>query len=131
VKLYMTEGMGAPSFFVNAMRLLPVWSRLKAVAHTLPYDWAILGDTIRGKPLAPAAWQDVTTPTLVMAGEKSPPQLRNAAAALAEILPGATHRLLAGQSHNPSMKAQAPLIAEFLDAADGPGARLSRAPSAA
>ena len=32
VKLYMTEGMGAPRFFVNAMRLLPVWSRLKARA---------------------------------------------------------------------------------------------------
>jgi pimeloyl-ACP methyl ester carboxylesterase len=130
VKLYMTEGMGAPSFFVNAMRLLPVWSRLKAVAHTLPYDWAILGDTISGKPLTPA-WRQVTAPTLVMAGEKSPLQLRNAAQALADILPFGTHRLLAGQSHNPSMKAQAPFIADFLGTNRRPDAALAQAPSAA
>jgi hypothetical protein len=34
VHLYLTEGMGAPRLFVRMMRLLPVWSRLEAVAHT-------------------------------------------------------------------------------------------------
>jgi hypothetical protein len=53
-------------------------------------------------------------PTLVLAGEKSPEQLRNAARAIAGVLPNAEHRELEGQSHNPSMKVMAPVLAEFL-----------------
>ena len=58
VKYFMTKGMGAPGFFISLMRLSPqMWSRLTAVAHTLPYDVAVMGDTTEGKPLSPADWE--------------------------------------------------------------------------
>jgi pimeloyl-ACP methyl ester carboxylesterase len=113
VKYYMTKGMGIPPAIVMAMRLAPFWSKLKAVAHTLPYDWAVLGDTMSGRPLSADEWAGVEARTLVMSGEKSPAQLRNGARALADVLPNAEHRVLRGQSHNPSMKALAPVLAEF------------------
>jgi pimeloyl-ACP methyl ester carboxylesterase len=116
VRHYMTKGMGIPPAIVTLMRLAPFWSKLKAVAHTLPYDWAVLGDTMRGRPLSAGGWATVTAPALVIAGEKSPAQLRNAARALAEVLPNAEHRTLEGQSHNPSMKALAPVLEEFFAA---------------
>ncbi len=124
VKHYMTQGMGAPAFLVNAMRLFPVWSRLEAVAHTLPYDWAVLGDAMSGQPLDADEWRRVTAPTLVMAGSRSPALLRDGARAIADVLPSCEHRILEGQSHNPSMKAQAPVIAEFLG---GSGSRRPQA----
>ena len=122
-RLYMTEGMGIPRPIVAAMRLMPFWKRVKAVAHTLPYDWEVMGDTLSGRPLDPAEWTAVTAPTLVVAGQKSPQQLHSAALAVTEVLPQAEHKVLEGQSHNPSMKAMAPVVAEFV----GRGLRSSRA----
>jgi pimeloyl-ACP methyl ester carboxylesterase len=112
VRYYMTKGMGIPPAIVGLMRLAPFWSKLKAVAHTLPYDWAVLGDAMSGPPSADE-WAPVTTPTLVMAGERSPAQLRDSARALADVLPDARHRTLEGQSHNPSMQRIAPVLEEF------------------
>jgi pimeloyl-ACP methyl ester carboxylesterase len=116
VRLYMTEGMGAPGFFVSLMRFTPFWSKLKATAPTLPYDWAVLGDTVEGRPLRPEEWGSIENPTLVVAGEKSPAVLRQAAEALAEVLPNARVRLLEGQSHNVKMKALAPVLEEHFAA---------------
>lgn len=42
VKLFM-KFVGTPSLFVAVMRWTPVWSKLRAVAHTLPYDLAHQG----------------------------------------------------------------------------------------
>lgn len=112
-KFFMTKGMGVPAPIVMLMRFTPFWSKLKATAHTLPYDWAIMGNTMSGEPLRAEDWAAVTAPTLVMAGEKSPEQLRQAAIAIADVLPNAQHRELAGQSHNPSMKVIAPVVKDF------------------
>ena len=112
-RYFMTKGMGVPPLIVTVMRVTPFWSKLKAVAHTLPYDWAVLGDTMTGAPLDPDEWAGIGTPTLVMAGEKSPAQLRRAAEALVAVLPNAELQLLSGQSHNPAMKAVAPPVAAF------------------
>lgn len=114
VKHFMTQAMGVPAFFVAGLRLTPMWGRLKAVAHTLPYDWALLEGNMHGEPLDAGEWASVTAPTLVMAGEKTPQQLRNAAAALADVLTDAQLKILKGESHNPSMKVQAPVIASFI-----------------
>jgi len=53
VRYFMTKGMGMPSIVVAAMRLTPMWSKLRAVAHTLPYDWAVIGGH-HGRQAAPA-----------------------------------------------------------------------------
>jgi pimeloyl-ACP methyl ester carboxylesterase len=98
---------------VSLMRLLPAWTRLKGVAHTLPYDMRIMGDTQGGKPLPADRWAAVTVPTLVIDGGKSPHWMRNGMQALADVLPNAEHRTLAGQTHLVKAKALAPVLTEF------------------
>jgi hypothetical protein len=114
VKYFMSKGMGVPAIFVHLMRLAPpLWSRLKAVAHTLPYDYAVMGDTVTGQPLPIEPWASLEIPTVVLDGGKSPARLRAAADALADVVPDAERRTLEGQSHNVSMKVLAPVLEEF------------------
>ena len=112
---FMREGMGAPRVLVGLLRVArPIWRNLEAVAHTLPYDYAVMGDTVHGKPLAREPWASIETPTLVVDGGKSPASLRKASDALAELMPNAERRILKGQSHNVSMKMLAPVLEDFL-----------------
>jgi pimeloyl-ACP methyl ester carboxylesterase len=117
---FMVNGMGVPGPVVAMMRVAPFWRLLKATAHTLPYDWAVMGSDVRGRSLRREEWAAVSAPVLVMAGEKSPAQLRSAARAIAGVLPAAEHQLLPGQSHNVSMKALAPALVPFLADARAP-----------
>lgn len=112
VKLFM-KLVGTPAIFVAIMRFTPVWSKLKAVAHTLPYDIGILEDYQQGKPLPAARWASFTSPTLVVDGEKIPPWMRQAMTALAQALPNAKQRSLPGQTHMVKPKALAPVLTEF------------------
>lgn len=112
---FMREGMGAPRAFVGLLRVVrPMWRNLEAVAHTLPYDLAVMDGTVQGEPLAREPWTSVASPTLVVDGGKSPASLRRAADALAERLPHAERRTLDGQSHNVAMRALAPVLEEWL-----------------
>jgi pimeloyl-ACP methyl ester carboxylesterase len=113
VRYILTEGVRVPAVFVALMRVMPAWPRLKAVAHTLPYDATLVGPETG----AVDRWARLDVPTIVMAGSKSPEWMRNSAAALAELL-GAEHRVLEGQTHIVKPKALAPVIAEFLGAGD-------------
>jgi pimeloyl-ACP methyl ester carboxylesterase len=107
VGYFMTKGMGAPAPAIALFRLArPLWSRLKAVAHTLPYDAAIMGDNRVGAE----PWGSIPTPTLVLDGGKAPSAVGKGADALAAALPNAERRTLEGQSHNVSMKALAPVL---------------------
>jgi pimeloyl-ACP methyl ester carboxylesterase len=105
--------MGAPSVAVAIMRLLPMWRRLTAVAHTLPYDLAILGDYATGKAIDPADWADVKVPTLVMDGTKAPRAVRDSAATLAAALPDGHHASLPGQGHAIRADVLAPVLTGF------------------
>lgn len=112
VKLFL-KSVGVPGFFRVLMQLMPAWSKLKAIAHTLPYDGAIVRDNQRGKPLLASRWACVTIPTLVMAGEKSTGWMRNANRSLASVLPNAQYRTLEGQTHMLKPKAHAPILMDF------------------
>ena len=112
VRLFM-KLVGVPAVFVVLMRFLPAWSKLKAVAPTLPYDLTIVSDHQRGRPLPSTRWTAARMPTLVVAGGKSPAWMRNAMQALARVLPSAKHYTLEGQTHMVSAKALAPVLAEF------------------
>lgn len=90
IKYFMTKGMGAPSVVVGMMRFMPgVWKKLMAVAHTLPYDAALLNGYMHGEPLPKDRWSHVSISTLVIEGTESPASLRRGAQALAEVLPNA------------------------------------------
>ena len=107
------RSVGTPALAVAVMRLLPVWKKLQAVAHTLPYDFRVLGDTGSGRPLPAGAWAGATMPTLAMDGGKSPTYLRHGMQAVARVLPDARHLTLPGQTHLLKPEAVAPVLAEF------------------
>lgn len=105
--------VGVPAIGVALMRLMPVWKKLCAVAHTLPHDYAIVLDHQQGEPLPDGYLAGVTVPVLVLVGGKSPAYMKNAQAAVAGALPDATLRELPGESHMVRGRATAPALQEF------------------
>jgi pimeloyl-ACP methyl ester carboxylesterase len=110
VELYQTKAVGIPPQVVAQLRHAPFRPGLEALAHTLAYDAAIIGD--RSTPAGPLA--AVTVPALVITGEQSPPFLRNAAQAAAQTMPHGQLAVLPGQTHDVNPDATAPVMAEFL-----------------
>src|SRR5712671_2337797 len=109
VKLFMKQ-VGTPGFMVAIMPLMPMWSKLKAVAHTLPYDISTVVDYGAGQPLPRTLGASITAPTLVSEGRKSPTRMRHSMQALAHTLPNANYRTLAGQTHMVKAEALAPVL---------------------
>ncbi|MEO8180381.1 MAG: alpha/beta hydrolase [Deltaproteobacteria bacterium] len=112
VRAFLTS-VGVPRVVQAVMRLLPLWSKLRAVAHTLPYDGAIVKDYQRGRALPAERWASVHVPALVLAGGKSPAWLQAAARALTASLPNAQLRTLPGQTHDVSAKALGAEVVEL------------------
>ena len=111
VKFFMRDMVGVPSFIVFMMSLFPIFKKLKAVAHTLPYDAAVLGNW--EPPVKEIA--SIKIPVLISGGEKSPVTLRNAVQQIAGILPNSELKTFKGQDHNISMKVFAPVVMAFLN----------------
>jgi len=113
VKYFMKDMVGAPSAMVVMMRMMPwIWRKLQAVAHTLPYDAAVMSEF--RIPLVRFA--TIRRPTLVMNGSKTDPRLRTAARAITEVVPGARYRELPGQTHNVKPQVLVPAVVEFASA---------------
>ena len=111
------KSVGLPAFVVAMMSFFPVWSKIKQVAHTLPYDGAICEEFQRGEPLPGGAWSKLTIPVLAIAGGKSPAWMQNGMRALGAALSNARYRALEGQTHDVSAKALAPVLDAFLSVA--------------
>jgi pimeloyl-ACP methyl ester carboxylesterase len=108
----MKDMVGAPAPMVIMMRLMPwIWRQLEAVAHTLPYDAAVMTQF----RIPRTRFASIRTPVLVMNGTKSDTRLREVARSLAGVIPGARYRELAGQTHNVKAGVLAPAAAEFLE----------------
>ena len=114
VELFMAKVVGLPPEFVAYARTQPFWEAQEALAHTLAYDAMIMGDY----SLPTERVASVTAPTLLMAGGASFPFMREAARALADILPDGQHRTLEGQEHNVSPEALAPVLEGFFVASN-------------
>lgn len=110
VRYFLIDMVGAPAFVPLMMRVIPgVWPKVRAAAHTLPYDSAVLGDfTVPGERLG-----SVAVPTLVLGGGKGKDNMKRAVRAVAAAVPGASFRELPGQTHEVSAKAMAPVLADF------------------
>jgi pimeloyl-ACP methyl ester carboxylesterase len=111
VSFFMTDVYGAPRAFVYAMPfLMPnAWKRNKLVVHTLLHDLTILDD----RSVLNERSSSISVPTLVIGGEKSPKELHDAVAAVANALPNGHSRFLSGQDHNLSSRALAPVLFEY------------------
>ncbi len=111
VALFM-KLVGAPDEGVAQMRQTPMWPVLVAVAPTLAYDAACLGE-YASVPSERAA--SVAVPALVMDGGASYPFMHVTALALAKAIPHAQHRTLEGQTHEVAAEAIAPVLAAFFN----------------
>ncbi len=107
VAYFMADLM--PPEMIEGFRQSPEWAVSEAVAHTLAYDNAILGDGAVPAADAKAA----TMPALVLVGSESPPFKYEAAEALAKALPHARLKILEGQGQAFAPEAPAPALVEF------------------
>lgn len=107
---YFMRTVGVPALAVAIMRLFPFWKDLRAVAHTLPYDAAVMaGFDFPRKRLA-----GLTVPVVAVAGEKTTPTLKRAVAEVAKTVPGAQHRMAPRMNHAVDAKRMAPLLRSWI-----------------
>jgi len=83
---------------------------MEAVAPTLAYDAAVMGDSTVPAGVAAA----VKAPTLVLDGGDTGPWAASSAAALAAVLPDPARRTLDGQRHDVDWDVLAPVLRAFL-----------------
>jgi len=105
--------VGMPPEHVPAIHQHPMWPMFVAVAPTLAYDAAALGDDA-SVPTERAA--GVAVPALVMDGGASYPFMHVAAVALADAMPHGQHHTLEGQTHEVAAEAIAPVLVDFFNA---------------
>lgn len=113
LEIFMTQAVGMPPEVIPQMRQAPFWTSSEAVAHTIAYDGTIMGDTARGSAKPLEKWRTVMAPTLVLDGGDSEAWMHHAAQALADTLPHAQYRTLAGQTHAVAPEVLAPVLVEF------------------
>jgi pimeloyl-ACP methyl ester carboxylesterase len=100
---------GMPDGMIQGARRSPMWPGMEAVAPTLAYDNAVLGDGLLPRDRLAA----ITVPVLAVAGSASPDWMREATKAVAEAVPHGSYRSLEGQTHMVDPNALAPVLAEF------------------
>jgi pimeloyl-ACP methyl ester carboxylesterase len=127
VAAFLQECVGVPAPMLAGMQRSPMWRGMEQLAHTLPYDGAVMAGLQDGAPLPKDRWTGVRARTLILDGERSDAYLRRGAEALAEVLPGAKRLTLRGLDHSAvfmAPQALVPAVVEFLaprapDAATG------------
>jgi pimeloyl-ACP methyl ester carboxylesterase len=110
VGLFMTL-LGMPAEHLDGMRQQPMWPMWEAIAPTIAYDAAVLGEDA-SIPTERAA--SVAVPVLIMDGDASEWSFMHVTAvALAKAMPHAQHRTLEGQTHEVAVEVLAPVLVEF------------------
>lgn len=102
------KSVGVTDKQIAAMKRLPMWKGLTAMAHTLAYDTIELMEHYPTIDL-----KSIYINTLVMYGGDSPKFMKDTANDLASKLPSATVRQLEGQTHDVKADALAPVLKEF------------------
>jgi pimeloyl-ACP methyl ester carboxylesterase len=108
-----------PDETIAGARSSPYWPGMEAIAHTLAYDAACLGD---GQPPA-ARLAKITQPTLVATGvggrlpgaAEWARALDDAADAIAASIPQAQRQIVEGQAHVVDPKVLAPVLERFFE----------------
>jgi pimeloyl-ACP methyl ester carboxylesterase len=103
--------VGTPAEMINGMRQSPGWPMFEALAPTLAYDAAVIGDN-QSIPAERAA--KVTCPVLVMNGTVTP-FIPQATEQLAKALPHSQHRVLEGQSHDVNLELLTTVLTPFFE----------------
>jgi pimeloyl-ACP methyl ester carboxylesterase len=109
---FRTTGM--PEEMFEGLRESAMWPGLLALAPTLAYDSAVMGDIDRGGAVPEDIATRAARPGLVLVGGESPPFMMEVGRRLAERLPDARLRVLGGQDHVVPPEILTPVVAEFL-----------------
>ena len=100
--------VGVPEQGIVGARQSPTWEATVALAQTLAYDDAVMGDS-----RVPTDAALVSIPTLTLASAASPPMLHHGPQVAALAIPGATFELVDGTFHEPDPAALATRVADF------------------
>ena len=112
---YFWRSIGMPQEMVDEMRHTPRWAELEAMAHTMAYDSAVMGDVSRGGVVPTDLAGRVTTETLVLVGGASPVWMIDVGKQVADALPNGQHRVLEGQEHVVPPEVLVPVLTEFFN----------------
>jgi pimeloyl-ACP methyl ester carboxylesterase len=104
------RSIGLPEQMIPGMRQAPMWPGMEALAPTLAYDAAVMGDSMVPATLVAA----VKAPTLVLDGADTGAWAASSARALTAALPNPRRHTLDGQDHNVAWEVLVPVLREFL-----------------
>jgi pimeloyl-ACP methyl ester carboxylesterase len=110
---YHMQYVGAPEKVITDMKASPNWPAIEAMAPTLAYDIAAVGDD---RSISAERAANITASALIMDGSASAatmPFMRRSAEKLASVIPNAQHKTLEGQAHGVSAAAVGPVLLEF------------------
>jgi alpha-beta hydrolase superfamily lysophospholipase len=110
VETFLREAVQIPDPALAGMQGSPMWPAMLALAHTIPYDNAI----VRDGSLPTERLATIAVPTLAIDGGASPEWVRTAVAAVAAAVPGARHLTIPDQDHAVAPPALAPVLLDFL-----------------
>lgn len=102
--------VGATPEDLREVRQYPMWPMWEAVAPTLAYDAAAIGES-GAVPVKRAA--RLTIPVLIVVGSNTYPFMHETADKLADAIPNAQRRTLSGQTHDVQADALAPVLVDF------------------
>jgi pimeloyl-ACP methyl ester carboxylesterase len=109
VELFLRR-VGMPDAAIAGARQSPAWSGMTALAPTLAYDDAFMGDSRVPCDLAAS----IAAPVLALAGGASPDFMRFGAREVAECAAGGEFDVLEGQGHDADAGVLAARIRQFL-----------------
>ncbi len=95
VETTMRRVAGLTPEVVEYMRAQPVWQARLNAAHTIPRELR----AVKSYRFDPERFENLATPTLLLAGGESPAALRKAAEAVDEALPDSRRLVMPGQGH--------------------------------
>lgn len=116
VEIFMTRALLVPDEHLEPMKGDPMWTEMEQLAHTLAYDGAIVKDVMTGEPWPDDMWASITSPTLVVCGEKSEAFFHTAAKTLVADLADGEYRSLEEQGHEVAPEALVPELETFYSA---------------
>ncbi|SDP77290.1 Pimeloyl-ACP methyl ester carboxylesterase [Streptomyces sp. cf386] len=96
---------------IQGARQSPMWAGMEAIAPSLAYDNAVMGDGLAPRERLAS----ITAPLLAVAGGASPSWMREATRTVAETVPEGTYRSLEGQTHMVEPDVLGPVLAEFFE----------------
>jgi pimeloyl-ACP methyl ester carboxylesterase len=106
VALFLADML--PAEVLEAMRQSPEWSKLEALAPTLAYDNAVLGDSLVPIDIA----KRITLPTLLLR-DAAFDFVREAMDVLAKAIPQASQQVLEAKDHGVTAETLAPVLEKF------------------